>query len=544
MIRFAKDHFVEDHCECAHVLTERTNGRRSLLGLLPLSTSSPLNPAVVLLTLLCLFAGALHTTEAHSQNRQSEEPPNVVLVYADDLGLELVSAFNDRLGFETPHVDRLVSEGTSFTNAHSSASVCSPSRYTLLTGRYHWRTRLKEGNVGQWGPPLIQPGRVTLPELMQEQGYRTAMLGKWHLGWKWPAKEGSTASRPSRIDFSSRIDGGPVDHGFDSYFGPDIVNYAPFGWWSDERIVSDLSEVLRDERSYIRGGLADRDWAFSRALPRLVDRAREYIFDSSNEEKPFFLYFSMTAPHDPIAPSESFQGTSGKGDYVDFVLEADAALGEVLGAISAAGIRDRTIVIFMGDNGTSLRFSQPKKLRKVGVHVSPVYRAGKGSIYEGGTRTPFIVSWLGHFVEGGRMDLPVSQADLYATLAELTGYSRAEEDGVDSFSLLPMLEGSRETWDSRQFVVTHAATSGGGHYAIRDGSEKLVVKPTGAELYDLGEDPGETRSLSTERKARVQELRSALRRIVESGRSTPGPEVDNYQGAEWWSQLPWKRTQR
>lgn len=544
MSRFAKDHFVEDHSEYAHVLTERTDGKRSLLRLLPLSTSSPLNSAVVLLTLLCLFAGALHTTGAHSQTRQAEETPNVVVVYADDMGLDLISAFNDRLGFETSHIDRLVSEGTSFTNAHSSASVCSPSRYTLLTGRYHWRTRLKQGNVGQWGPPLIQPGRVTLPELMKEQGYRTVMLGKWHLGWKWPSKGGGTTNRASRIDFSSRIDGGPVDHGFDSYFGPDIVNYAPFGWWSDERIVSDLSEVLRDERSYIQGGPADRDWAFSRALPRLVDRAREHIFDSIEEGQPFFLYFSMTAPHDPIAPSESFRGTSGKGDYVDFVLEADAALGEVLGALSATGIRDRTIVIFMGDNGTSLRFSQPERLRKMGVHVSPVYREGKGSVYEGGTRTPFVVSWPRHFAEGERMDLPVSQADLYATLADLTGYSRTEEDGVDSFSLLPMLGGTRKTWDSRRFVVTHAATGGGGQYAIRGGPEKLVVKPKGAELYDLSEDPGETSDLSEERKARVRELHSALRRIVESGRSTPGPEVDNYQGAEWWNQLPWGRTQR
>lgn len=544
MSRFAKDHTLEDRLEDSPVVeTERTDGMGLFLRTLPLS-SSFMNSGVVLLTLFCLLAGALHAPEAFSQKRQSLEPPNVVLVYADDMGLELVSAFNNRLGFETPHIDRLVSEGTSFTNAHSSASVCSPSRYTLLTGRYHWRTRLKQGNVGQWGPPLIQPGRVTLPELLKEQGYRTAMLGKWHLGWQWPAQGGGTTNRPDRIDFSARIDGGPVDHGFDSYFGPDIVNYAPFGWWSGERIVSDLSDVLRDERNYIRGGPADRDWSFSRALPRLVDRAREYIFDSFENGQPFFLYFSMTAPHDPIAPSESFRGTSGKGGYVDFVQEVDAALGEVLEALSRAGIRDRTIVIFMGDNGTSLRFSQPEKLRKVGVHVSPVYRAGKGSIYEGGTRTPFIVSWPGHFAEGERMNLPISQADLYATLADLTGYRRAEEDGVDSFSLLPMLEGTRKTWASRRFVITHAATSGGGHYAIREGPEKLVVKPSGTELYDLDEDPGETHDLSAERKSRVQELRSALRRIVESGRSTPGSEVDNYQGADWWSQLPWDRTQR
>jgi arylsulfatase A-like enzyme len=511
-------------------------GERSLVRGLLSSVSFLLT--LLLLSLGGLLAGSPHSARAQLPSNDGEELPNVVLVYADDMGLELVSAFNDRLGFETPHVDRLVSEGVSFTNAHSSASICSPSRYTLLTGRYHWRTRLKQGNVGQWGPPLIQPSRETLPELMQAQGYRTAMLGKWHLGWHWPAKEGGTTENPDRIDFSARIEGGPVEHGFDSYFGPDIINYAPFGWWSDDRIVSDLSEILRDDRSYIGGGPADRDWAFSRALPRLVDRAGEYIFDHANGDQPFFLYFSMTSPHDPIVPSEPYRGVSGKSKYVDFVLETDAAVGEILETLSAAGVRDRTIIVFMGDNGTSLRFSQPEQLREKEVQVSPVYREGKGSIYEGGTRTPFVVSWPEHFPAGKRVDLPVSQVDLYATLSALTGSERSAGDGVDSFNLLPVLKGERETWQSKRYVVTHSAANG-GHYAIRDGTEKLVVKPTGVELYDLEENPGETSDLSGQRPERVGELLSALRRIVESGRSTPGLEVDNYRGAIWWDQLPW-----
>ena len=480
--------------------------------------------------------------------------PNVVVIYADDLGYGDVRAYNpDRGQIPTPQIDRLAAEGMRFSDAHSSSGVCSPSRYTLLTGRYHWRTRLKAGIVGVWERPLIEPDRLTIASLAKRQGYRTAAIGKWHLGWNWPLAEGDRPllaqgekgkPRPAPGDvtdaqrtawqriFSQPIPGGPTACGFDTYFGTDVPNWPPYCFIENDRTVGIPTTLLppadfRNNRASTQGPALE-GWRLEAVLPALRDRAVAFIEAAAQGPAPFLLYMPLTSPHTPLAVNEPWRGKSGLDNAcADLIMETDAVVGDVLAAIERAGVAGNTLVVFTSDNGFA-PYVGAADLEKRGHFPSGPLRGYKSDVWEGGHRVAFIVRYPGVARPGSACDALVHQADLMATLADVLGAELPANAGEDSVSLLPLMRGDPEP------VRRHAvSTSSRGIPAIRDGSWKLILgRGSGGwskggedgpdiQLYDLATDIGEQHNLAAEQPERVAAMKAAYEALVARGRSRP-----------------------
>jgi arylsulfatase A-like enzyme len=484
------------------------------------------------------------------------ERPNVVVIYADDLGYGDVQCYNpDRGRIPTPHLDRLAAEGMRFTDGHSSSGVCSPSRYTLLTGRYHWRTRLKAGIVGLWERPLLEPDRLTIAGLAKQHGYRTAAIGKWHLGWDWPladgdrqllAQGGKGKRRPGPEDvteahraawqriFSQPIPGGPTTRGFDVYFGTDVPNWPPYCFIENDRTVGIPTTLLppadfQNHRASNQGP-ALAGWRLEAVLPALRDRAVTFIADAAQERAAFLLYLPLTSPHTPLAVNEPWRGKSGLDNAcADLVMETDAVVGTVLAAIERAGVAENTLVVFTSDNGFAPSVGAAD-LEQRGHFPSGPLRGYKSDAWEGGHRVPFIVRYPGVTRPGSVCDALVHQADLMATLADVLGSKLPPDAGEDSVSLLPLLRGGTEP--VRQHAVSCSIR---GMASIRDGRWKLILgKGSGgwskggedspdSQLYDLAADLGERRNLAAEEPGRVQAMKAAYEALVAAGRSRPKP---------------------
>jgi arylsulfatase A-like enzyme len=504
--------------------------------------------------LIPAMALGLAVLAATGEAARAADAPNIVVILADDMGYDAVSAYNDRLGLETPNIDRLTEQGMMLTDAHSSAAVCSPTRYGLLTGRYSWRTRMKRWIVGRWERPLIKPDRLTISEMLSEQGYHTACIGKWHLGWHWPAKGGGTTSNPDNIDFSASIDGGPVDRGFDYYFGDDVPNWPPYAWRENDQLLGEITTRMQGgEFRGVSPGPAVEDWSFEAVLPELADRCANYIKEQSKSDQPFFLYFSMTSPHTPIAPSDRFKGTTGISPYADFLIETDWAVGRVLEALEASDEAEETLVIFTADNGTSDK-ARFEHLAKQGVHLRATWRGFKADAFEGGHRVPFVVRWPDHVESDTRSDATITTVDIMATLAAVTGYDLPADAGEDSANLLPVLRGGTPGDRWHDGIVVR---SGAGFLTLRDGPWKIIFcRGSGGwsepnerqarkrglppvQLYHLGRDPKEQNNVADEHPRRVKQMRAQLKRFVERGRSTPGPAQNNHNGRNTWPTLPW-----
>lgn len=502
----------------------------------------------ILALALLAMAGSLQAADSNH--------PNIVLILGDDMGLDSVSAFNDKMGLKTPAIDRLASEGMSFNDAHSTSGVCTPTRYGVLTGRYNWRSRLKRGIVGAWERPLIEDQRLTLPEMLREHGYDTACIGKWHLGWHWPKKGGGTTERLGEIDFSAAVKGGPNDHGFDYYFGDDVPNWPPYIWRENERLLGELTTRMKAGAMVgVSAGPAVDDWDFRAVLSEYAQRCSRYVRERAEQKRPFFLYFPMPSPHTPIAPHEDFRGKTGISEYADFIVQTDWAVGELLRALQETGQEDHTLVFFTCDNGTSPKanFAQ---LDAAGVHLNEHWRGWKADAYEGGHRVPFIVRWPGQIERGARCEQTITLADIMATCAAVVGHKLPTTAAEDSVSLLPTLRGNNASQPLHDVVVHHSVS---GHFAVRKGKWKLLLcrgsggwspprEPVAlkqglppVQLYNLEDDPKETLNLQADYPRVVSELRADLRRIVELGRSTPGPAQPNHADATWWPGLPWKK---
>ena len=488
--------------------------------------------------------------------------PNIVLIYADDLGYGEVSCYNpERNKVPTPHMDKLATQGMRFTDAHSSSSVCSPSRYALLTGRYHWRSRLQRGIVGLWEDSLISPERLTLGSLVRQHGYQTAMSGKWHLGWDWPIPGGkkdllggnksddipATAEQKAMWNelFSQEIRGGPVDRGFDRYFGTDVPNWPPFCFIEDRRTAGIPSEFLParlfKNNQASNQGPALKDWSLEPILPAITDRACRWIGEYAETDKPFFLYIPLTTPHTPISPNDEWKGKSGLGDYADFVLETDAAIGRVLAALDQPGLADNTLVILTSDNGNA-SYAGGKELEAKGHFPSGPLRGYKFDVWEGGHRVPLIVRWPGKVAAGSRCEQLVHQADIFATVAEILGHPLPADAGEDSFSMLPLFK------DPGQPTREHAVSqSHDGTTALRKGpwkmifgpGERLRQNPEGGAgkhpgfLFHLGDDLGEKHNLRETKPEIVAELTALMEQLVNHGRSTPGGKQENDVPVHW-----------
>lgn len=483
--------------------------------------------------------------------------PNIVVIYADDLGYGDVQCYNPQRGkIPTPHIDQLCREGIRFTDAHSSSGVCSPSRYTILTGRYHWRSRLQRGIVGLWGAPLITPNRLTIAGLAKQQGYRTACIGKWHLGWNWPIEasqkkyfattgyggkkdlKATDAHREAwRKAFSQRIKGGPTAVGFDEYFGTDVPNWPPYCFIENDRTVGIPSEYAAPElfrkNQASQQGPALENWTLEPILPALGTRAAAFIRREAKTPQPFMIYMPLTAPHTPLSVNEPFRGKSQLNLYADFVMETDAVVGIVLDALQDAGIIENTLVIFTSDNGCA-PYIGATDLEKMGHYPSGPLRGYKSDAWEGGHRVPFIVRWPGVVEPGTSSDALVHQADLLATFAAIFATPLPADAGEDSFNLLPLLEGRKQA--IREHAVSAASS---GLPAVRMGHWKYIPgRGSGGwgkggdqtqpiQLYNLATDLGETKNLAAANPERVAEIQQLFEKLITDGRSTIGPRQSN-----------------
>ncbi len=419
--------------------------------------------------------------------------PNIVYILADDLGYGDVGCNETGGRIPTPNIDALAQRGKRFRDAHATSAVCSPSRYSILTGRYAWRTRLKRGIVWHWDAPLIEPGQQTVATLLQEHGYRTACIGKWHLGWDWPTKDGTRPNDtlpygaycdPKRavyednIDYTRPIGGGPTDHGFDSYFGVDVPNFAPYTWFEDDRVVEAPTEP-KPAHVYGHDGRAVASWEPRNIVPECTKRAVAFISEAAASRQPFFLYFPLTSPHSPVVPNEQFEGRSGIGAYGDFVCEVDWVVGEITAALDHAGCTENTLVVFTSDNGPELEVADDEgafaRARRTQHYSMGPLRGVKRDVWEGGHRVPFLASWPGVIPEGSTSDALVSLSDLLATCADVLNSSLEDFGELDSESMLPVLRGQE---GGRTSLVLHG---GDGRFALRQGPWLFVDAPSGSE---------------------------------------------------------------
>ena len=470
---------------------------------------------------------------AASLSRQSlgaASSPNIVYILCDDLGYGDVHALNPERGkIPTPNIDRLASQAMVFTDAHAGSSVCTPSRYGILTGRYCWRTTLQSPVLNGDSEPLIASGRMTVGALLKEHGYTTACLGKWHLGLQFGPKR-----------YADVIEDGPLRHGFDYFFGISAsLDMPPFAYIENDR----FTQVPTAIKKWVRTGAAAPDFEAIDVLPTLTRKAAAYIAAHAADAKagtPFFLYLALTSPHTPLVPSPEWQGKSPLGPYGDFVMQTDWSTGQVLKALDDAGVADNTLVIFISDNGCA-PYIGVSKLESQGHFPSAQFRGYKADIWDGGHRVPFIVRWPAKVKAGSTSDQLICLTDLIATCADLLGRKLPDNAGEDSVSLLPALLGT-DGAPLREAVVHHSI---GGLFAVRQGNWKLELcagsggwaqpNETAAaknglppvQLYDMRGDVGEKSNVQSANPETVERLTKLLQKYVADGRSTPGAPQNN-----------------
>jgi len=484
--------------------------------------------------------------------------PNIVFILADDLGYGDLSSFG-ATKITTPNVDRLANEGMRFVNAYSPHTVCTPTRYSLLTGRYAWRTWLGHETLWSTDPLLIDTARITLPKILKASGYQTALIGKWHLGFGMPGTPGWDDLKGP--DYNGSLKPGPLETGFDYFFGIPHVGQRPHVFIENHHVVGlsgkDSMQIVLDKRwlnriSYLeRIGVPAHQFNVNESVTykheelavKLTEKAVEYI--ERQGEKPFFLYFAHRNIHGPIIPNSRFAGTSEIGVYGDFINEFDWSVGEILDALKNKGLDDNTIVFISSDNGAVKDYRSSKVVVEYNGHKpNGPFSGQKCEVYEGGVHVPLIVRWPGVVNAGSVSRVLVALTDVLATVAELTNQPLAWNTGEDSFSFLYELLGNKPEQQVRESLVLNSFT---GLMGIRQGPWKLIAGQGGGgpygeekdkihmtphkwnypenrdnppgQLYNLDEDPGETNNLYYSNPEVVVRLRSKLRDIQYSGRS-------------------------
>lgn len=464
---------------------------------------------------------------------------------ADDLGIGDLSATNPDCKIKTPHLQRMADEGLTFLDAHSPSSVCTPTRYGVLTGRYNWRSRLAKGVLSGTSEHLIPADRPTVAHLLHKAGYHSQMIGKWHLGWDW-SKSGK--GKQAKIDFTQPVINGPDINGFDGYYGHcGSLDMPPYVWVDTGRCTAiPVREegVTRGQDPYgwYRKGPISPDFSIPEVLPHLFDKAIAHVSSraaDAKEGKPFFLYLPLPAPHTPIVPVPPFKDASGLNPYADFVMQVDHHMGDLLAALQKAGIDENTLVFFTSDNGCSPQ-ANFDVLKEHGHDPSAGYRGHKADIYEGGHRVPLIARWPKGIKAGQTTNAVSCLTDLYATLRDITEQQSEDLGGEDSFSWVPVFHGEPST--GRETLVSHSI---GGSFSIRQGDWKLCLSagsggwsaPREAEakkqqlppmqLFNLKSDRGEQQNLAAKYPDKVNQLLQQLAGEVEQGRCTPGNPVPN-----------------
>ena len=493
----------------------------------------------------CLFfIFGLHATEK----------PHIIYVLMDDMGQGDVSCFNPSSKIHTPQIDSLAKNGMMFTDAHTNSSVCTPTRYGILTGRYAWRTHLKKSVIGGTSPSLIKPGRMTLASLLKDQGYHTGMIGKWHLGWDFSFHPDSVKIDPlywgytpgTKIDYANGVKNGPDVHGFDYYYAiPSSLDIPPYVYVENGRVTNlDITEREGEEGKRLwRGGPMSADFDIEDCTPNFFRRANQFIAKNAKAEKPFFLYLPLPSPHTPILPIKEFQGKSGVNEYADFMLQIDFHMGELIKTLKEHKIFDNTLLIFTADNGISPR-ANIEEINNAGHFPSNGFRGRKADIFEGGHRVPYIVTWPKGGVKAGSIsNQTICTTDMLATLADLLKVKLPANAGEDSYSTLPLL--MNRPYDFKRPATVHHSIN--GSFAIRQGDWKLIFCPGSGgwpksdltpemakaqglpliQLYNLKSDPAETVNLYADYPHIVDRLTAQMQKYIDQGRSTPGKAQKN-----------------
>lgn len=484
---------------------------------------------------------------------EKQKQPNIVFILADDMGYGDVSYFDNNSKLKTENLDRMAQEGVVFTDAHSSSSVSTPTRYGILTGRYNWRSTLKNNVLYGYDKALIPADRETMASMLRKNGYTTAGIGKWHLGWDWD----NIDAGKDKVDFSKPVQNGPTTRGFDYFYGfCGSLDMAPYVYIENDVPTSlpDRETVNEGKYSWWRKGPTGADFVHEEVLPNLVDRACNYIKEKAKADQPYFLYLPLPAPHTPILPTEEFRGKSGIGEYGDFVLMVDAMVGKVLQAVKESGEEGNTIVVFTTDNGCSPA-AGIKEMEAQGHRPNSIYRGHKADLFDGGHRIPCILRWP----EGTKpheVRQTVCLTDFYATFAAINGYKLMDSEGEDSYNLLPAIVSETEIDPIREATVHHSID---GQFTIRQGDWKLLLSassggwsaptPTDTlaldslppiQLYNMKDDPSETTNVEAEHPEIVSRLRALMAKYVREGRSTPGVPQKN-DGEYPWKELDWMK---
>lgn len=453
--------------------------------------------------------------------------PNIVYILADDQGYGEAGCFNPESRIPTPGIDRIAREGMRFTDAHSASAVCTPTRYALLTGRYAWRTRLQAGVLQTGKPPLIDKSTLTVQGLLKQHGYKTACMGKWHLGFKYDMPESTNIVRPqgkqSAAPIGSRIIDGPIERDFDLFYG--FHHAGEMRSWIEQDVVTENFENSEQ------------------MLPRLCERSVAYIQERGRKKDgPFFLYVPLNSPHTPIMPTKEWQGKSGLGLYSDFVMQTDDVVRQILVALDQAGLTKDTLVFFTTDNGTSPR-ADFENLLKQGHDPSGGLRGHKADAWDGGHRVPFVARWPGVIKPGTVSDDTICHNNLMATCTDILGEPLPGSAGVDSFSILPLLQGRQtQAAPTHPYIIHHSIS---GRFAIRQGKWKLVAcKGSGgwskgddgkpAQLYDMSADRGEEKNLIESKTDEARRLADLLEQAVNNGRTRPGAKQKNDVPVDIW----------
>ncbi|MFC5051438.1 arylsulfatase [Rubritalea spongiae] len=466
-----------------------------------------------------------------------EKLPNIVYILADDMGYGDVQILNPEKGkIPTPAMDKLAKDGMIFTDAHTCSSVCTPTRYGLLTGRYNWRTTKQRGVLSGTSGPLIPTTRTTVAKVLKDAGYHTAMVGKWHLGLGLP-KQGKS------LDWKGTITKGPVDLGFDYWYGISAsLDFPPYIYIHNNKFVGEATA----KKAFHRPGAAEPSFEAVEVLDELEKKSIEFI-QQQHGEKPYFLYIPLTSPHTPIVPSEEWKGKSGLGDYGDFMMQTDAVIGKIIEAVDASESAENTMIIVTSDNGCAKKAEIPDLISK-GHYPNAQFRGKKMELWDGGHRVPHIVRWPAVVKAGSSSDEIICLNDFMATCSEITGRALKDNEGEDSVSFLPALKGEKIVTE-RKGIVHHSYT---GKFAYRSGKWKLILaKGSGGlddgltkeemaaapkgQLYDMENDESETKNLYTEKPEVVEKLLTMLEYEVKQGRSTPGePQKNDAKKVKIW----------
>jgi len=491
---------------------------------------------------------------AKAQEKIDNKRPNIVFILADDLGYGDVTAYNPLAKTTTPNIDRLAEQGIRFTDAHSPSAVSTPTRYGILTGRYCWRSRFPVGVLNGYSQSLIEQGRTTVASLLKRNGYKTAVVGKWHLGLDWVQKNNKMnysntgaqkaktdiikSFNPDSIDFSKPPTDGPLNHGFDySFILPASLDMPPYCYLENDKLIGLPDELTPGNDlntgsagAFWRAGLIAKGFDFEEVTPTFTEKAISFLKNQKQAGQPFFLYLPYPSPHTPWMPSAEFKGSSKAGQYGDFVNMVDGEVGKILQTLKELGLEENTIVFFASDNGP---FWRPEYIERYDHKAAYIYRGMKADAFEGGHRIPFIVRWTGKIKSGSQSTETIMLTSLLATCAAITKTELSENEGEDSHNILPLLVGNSSEYKRPEAYIQHSSR---GIFAIRSGEWKLILglgsggfskpetiepKPGEAtgQLFNLKDDPSEKVNLFLQKPGKVTELNAILEKYKRTGRS-------------------------